>query len=159
MNSDYPFRDTSLPLCLTAEIERVAKAQQKSKAEIISDLAKAVKVDARQIYHFRQGKCEIPPEKIRAFCEVLNSAALCAAWVTTFKIEHPERGQFDLAKLVTTAVRENLSIGDAFMAAFEDMKITGFELSDLRMRRTIAVRNLDRLIEAAEDSYVRRCVA
>lgn len=155
--AEFPHRHSATALTFDTELKRIAAEREESLNETIEKLAGLVGVSTRQIYNYRSGKSEIPAEFIKIFSEQFGSQALGLAWISTFEItsETFEIDEFDLSRLANRVTRETLAVGDKFLAAFDDGKITGFELEELKRGKCAAVASFNRLEEVAEKSYLR----
>lgn len=155
MSDEYPFKHSPTTLCFEAEIKRLAEERGEPIAQLISNLAKLSGVGERQIYNYRSGKSEIPIIAIQGFCEQFNSIALGIAWLSTFAVESDEMELYDLSRLASRTVRDVLNSGDVFLDAFEDGKVTGFELNRIELAGAKIHRDTRRLTEIARDAHRR----
>lgn len=157
-NEEHPFRNSLLALTLEAEIKRCATEREEPVGAIINKLARFTGASERQIYNYRVGKTQIPENKILIFCKQFLSSALATAWLADdAAMEEPDG--FDLVKLANRSCRQVLDTHSAFLAAFDDGQIDGFELTDLKTRTAATFAEFSRLQAIAEADYQRRRAA
>ncbi len=159
VKDEYPFRNTAPALCLDAELKRLAKERSAPIGTIVSEIANSLNVSDRQINYYRQGKTEIPADKIKSLCKSFGSIALGNAWLSTFEAATGEMESFDLIRFTAQMVRNILQGGDKYMAAFDDGEIDGGELRELQEATAAIQRDANRLQEIAEAAYNRRRAA
>lgn len=152
---EYPFRNSLLALTLDAEIKRIALEREEAVGDTIKKLAKLSGVHERQIYNYRSGKSQIPDDKILIFCKQFRSVALSVAWLQV-EAAMDELEELDLVQLANRTCQQVLGAHSAFLEAFDDGKIDGFELTNLKTKRAAAFAGVNRLMEIAEADYQRR---
>lgn len=158
MREEYPFKDNPTALTLTNEIKRLAEIREVKMDAMMNELAGVLEVSDRQIYNYRMGKTQIPDDAVLIFCREFRSTAMVAAWLREQNLLD-ELENFDIVRLANQTARQTLQTHDRFLEAFEDGRIDGFELSDLRSETAKSVASFNRLEQVAEDAYNRRRAA
>lgn len=158
MREQFPFKNSLQSLTLENEIKRIAAEREESIEETINKLSHLSGITVRQIYNYRNGKTDIPSGLIPVFCRQFGSNALAMAILKQCE-PTPEIEDFDLVKLANKSARQTLKAHDRFLEAFEDGKIDGFEINELKKATAGAVANFHRLEGIAEDAYDRQCAA
>ena len=147
----------NLALTLDDEFKRVAKAEQISMDELVAECARLVDCSTRQLYNYRSGKWLLPGEMIPALCKRFKSLSLLHALAEGCQettVEIPE--QFELSRLVSQTVREDLKHYEQFLAAFEDGVIEKVELEELRVSGQRVVQNVRYFEAIAVGDFERR---
>ena len=142
---------------LDSEFKRVAKLESKPMEELVSEIAKLTKKSKRQIYNFRSGKWPIPDCLYPILCKRFGSRALATALLEECGetlVEIPEK--FDLTKLVSQTVREDLKYYEEFLDDFESDGIDPCELARLRELAERVIANAYRFVEIASTDCERR---
>lgn len=147
------------PVALTfdAEIKRMSIEKGLEIGKVMTKLAGFTGLDERQLYNYRSGKTDIPSLLIPIFCKQFESNALAMSVIGLCDdANFEEADAFDLVKLCSSTLRDILKGGEEFMAAFDDGKIDGRELTRLKSVRATIIRNTNRLFEVASNAYQRR---
>jgi hypothetical protein len=148
----------NLALTLDAEIKRVSNKEQISIEDLVKEVARITECSTRQVYNYRSGKWLLPGEHIPALCKRFGSRALLHALEDSCRetpIEIPE--DFDLTRLVSQTVREDLKYYEQFLDDFEsDGGIDPSELVELRELAERVIGNAYRFVEIASDNCERR---
>lgn len=158
MHEQYPFKNSPQSLTFETEIKRTAKERGETidqTVEILSDLSG---VSVRQIYNYRNGVTDIPSGLIPAFCKQFGSNALAMAILKQCG-ETDELENFDIVRLANQSARNTLQAHDRFLEAFDDGKIDGFEMNELKKVTASSVASFHRLEQVAENHYNRRRAA
>jgi hypothetical protein len=152
---EYPHRNSPLSLTLDGEIKRLANERGESIEQIQKGIAAFLSISTRQVYNYRMGKTLIPETQILKFCKQFNSLALATVWLC----EESEEGlpdDFDFVRFANESARTVLQTHDKYLEAFEDKKINGFELTELKKSTAKSKACLNRLEFIAEANYQRR---
>ena len=157
-HDEYPFKESLLALTLEAEIKRTSEEREESVGSLVKKLAKFAGLSERQIYNYRTGKTQIPENQITTLCKQFRSAALMIAWLQDdAAMDEPEG--FDLVQLANRSAQQVLNTHCKYLAAFDDGKIDGFELSELKLATATTVAHFHHLQSIAEADYQRRRAA
>lgn len=147
----------NLALTLDGEIKRVSKLEQISIEDLVKEVAQITECSARQVYNYRSGKWLLPGAYIPALCKRFGSRALLNALEDSCRetpVEVPEA--FDLTRLVSQTVREDLRYYEQFLTDFEtDGGIDPRELSELRELAERVIGNAYRFVEIAAENCER----
>jgi hypothetical protein len=146
-----------VPHALDSEFRRVAQAEGITMEELVAEIAKLTKRSNRHIYNFRCGKWPIPDKLFPIFCKRFGSLALANALLEECRetpVTLPEK--FDLTKLVSQTVRDDLKYYEAFLDDFESDGIDSNELSQLRILAERVISNAYRFVEIAARDCERR---
>jgi hypothetical protein len=142
---------------LDREIKRVAKAEGRSMEDLVSEVAGLVGKSERQIYNWRSGKWGFDYKLIPVLCKRFHSLALAHALVEECggtPIDVPDA--YDLTRLVSQTVREDLRYFEQFLDAFEDGVIEKQELDRLRESSEYLILDVKKFFAMAEADYSRR---
>lgn len=148
----------NLALTLDGEFKRVAKAEQVSMDDLVTECARLIECSTRQLYNYRSGKWLLPGEMIPRLCKRFGSLALLHALEDECRetsIEIPE--QFELSRLVSQTVRDDLRHYERFLDAFEDGVIERGEMEELRASGDRIVQNVRQFEAIAAADHARRC--
>lgn len=155
ITEDYPFKNSLLSLTLESEIKRIAESREESIANTIDNLAKLTGVTPRQIYNYRMGKTQIPDELLLLFCKQFASTAMVSAWLAENEICIVD-DLFDLIRLANHSARQVLKTHDQYLEAFDDKKIDGHELTELKKSTANSIACLTNLQTVAEINYQKK---
>jgi len=147
----------NLALTLDVEFKRVAKVEKISMEDLVDECARLVKCSSRQIYNYRSGKWLLPGEMIPALCKRFGSLSLLhvlADGCRETAVEIPE--QFELSRLVSQTVREDLKHYERFLGAFEDGVIEKGELEELLISGERVIQNVRQFEAIAVADFERR---
>lgn len=148
-----------VPHALDAEFKRVAKEEGVPMEALVNEVAGLTGKSARQIYNFRSGKWVIPHNLFPILCKRFRSMALVNALVeecsAETEIEVPEL--YELTRLVSNTVRDDLKHYETFLDAFEDGVIDKAELDKLTASGERVIRNIYQFQQIAVADYERRC--
>jgi hypothetical protein len=150
----------NLPHTIDREFKRVAKAEGISMEALVAEVALLTKKSERQIYNFRSGKWELPPSLFPVLCNRFRSRAILDALIDECEatpVDLPE--SFDLTKLISQTVREDLRHYEQFIDAYEDGAIDAQELAALKESGERVVLNVRRFEAIALDNYERHQAA
>jgi len=143
------------------EILRIAKLENKTEEAqikaLMEELAQLCGVSVRSLYHWRSGRHPLPGELVPILCQRFSSRALLDELnreAEQTPIEVPD--QYDLARLASQAVREDLAVYERFLSDFESDGIQPGELTDLRELGARIHRNVHQLLQIAEADCTRR---
>jgi len=142
---------------LNEEFRRVARREEVSMDELVSEVARLTGCSVRQVYNYRTGKWPFEPALIPIFCQRFRSRTLLEALIsecTEAKVEVPEL--FDLARMVSTTVRQDLEFYEKFLEVFESDGIQPHELPRLRELMERVVHNAYQFLEIAVTDCDRR---
>ncbi len=147
---------------LNAEVLRAAKAENKtdedSMTEFMDELAALCEVGTRQVYRWRSGSAPLPAEHVATLCTRFGSNALLDEMTrTATAIEVPD--EFDLARVATRSVREDMTFIEEILTDFESDGIQPGERDRLRQLAARAHANIHHLMEIAEADCARRQTA
>lgn len=148
----------NLALALDDEFKRVAKVENLSMEDLVAEVARLVECSTRQIYNYRSGKWLLPGEMIPRLCKRFGSLVLLHALEDGCRetcVEIPE--QFELSRLVSQTVRDDLKHYEHFLDAFEDGVIESGELAQLRASGDRIVQNVRQFEAIAAADHERRC--
>ena len=112
---------------------------------------------ARQLYNFRSGKWPLPAAIIPILCQRFGSRRLMhalAAQCDQTPINVPD--QYDLARIITQAIRDDMKHHQLILDAFEDGRIDRDELAQLRASTERISERLYMFVEIAAADYDRR---
>jgi len=158
MHKTYPFKNSPQSLTFESEIKRVAKEREDSIEKTIENLSEMSGVTVRQIYNYRNGVTDIPSGLIPIFCKQFGSNALAMSILNqcgeTEKID-----DYDIVRLANQSAQKTLKVHQDFLVAFEDGKVDGFELMDLKKSTATSVACFHLLEQIAEDNYNRKRAA
>lgn len=147
----------NLPDALDREFKRVAKAEQISMEELVNELATLTNCSTRQLYNYRSGKWSLPGEMIPTLCKRFRSRALLDELIAGCEetpVDVPEA--FDLTRLVTQTVRDDMHHYEKFLNAFEDGVIEGRELEELRESGARVIDNVRKFEAIAVADFSKR---
>lgn len=147
----------NLARALDGEFKRVAKDEQISMEELVNEVAALTDCSTRQLYNYRSGKWSLPGELIPTLCKRFRSRALLdelIAGCAETPVEVPET--FDLTRLVTQTVRDDMHHYEKFLKAFEDGIVEGRELDELRESGARVVENVRKFEAIAVADFRRR---
>jgi hypothetical protein len=150
----------SLHKILDDEFKRVAKLEDISMEQLVSDVAATTSYTPRQIYNFRSGKWPLPSELIPYFCMRFKSRALLYGLIGLCErtpVEIPD--SYDLAVLSTRIVREDLRHYENLLLAYEDKKITSAELGQLEESGQRVISNICMTLSMARAEHERQTQA
>lgn len=146
---------------LNLEILRIAKSENKTEEAqikaLMEELAQLCGVSVRTLYHWRSGRHPLPGQQLPTLCRRFGSRALLeelSRGIEQPSIDIPD--EYDLARLASQAVREDLAVYEQFLAAFESNGIQPGELTDLRDLGARIHRNVHQLLQIAEADCTRR---
>lgn len=142
---------------LDDEFKRIAKEEGLTLEDLVTEVASLTKKKARQIYNFRSGKSSLPSDLLPILCKRFGSLALIRTLeecCEETKVEIPDG--FELGKLVSQTVRDDLRHYERFMDAFEDGVIERTELDELNRSGERVVQNVRMFLEIATADYQRR---
>jgi len=128
--------------------------------ELVAQVSRLIQRSVRHIYNYRTGKWAYEPAFIPLLCARFKSRALLDALVgecSEVRIEIPEK--FDLTRLVSATVRQDLEFYESFLEAFESDGIQQTELPRLRELMERVVYNAHRFLEIAAADCDRRQVS
>ncbi|OLE52650.1 MAG: hypothetical protein AUG51_16905 [Acidobacteria bacterium 13_1_20CM_3_53_8] len=146
-----------VPHALDEEFKRVTKVEGVTMEALVNEIAGLTGYTARHIYNFRSGKWKLDPDLIPLLCKRFRSRTLLNVLIVEcqdVRIEVPDG--FDLTRLVSQTVREDLEYYQQFLADFESNGIDETELAHLRELVERVVCNAYRFVEIAAQDYERR---
>lgn len=146
----------NFPQTLEAEFKRLAKKEQKPMEELVEEIARLVRKSVRQVYNWRSGKWDVPSQLLPVLCRRFGSLALIHALedeCRDVEVELPET--FDLARMTSQTIREDLLHYERVMDAFEDRAITEGEFGELVASGARVISNV-RLFEAIAQGALER---
>lgn len=148
----------NLALTLDAEFRRVAKQEQIPMEELVSEVSRLTDCSTRQLYNYRSSKWDLPARLIPILCKRFQSQALLYALIQECDEQPVEElpEQFDLVRMVTQAVRADMSHYEHFLNAFDSNGIDANELTALRESGERIIVNLRHLEAIATADYERR---
>lgn len=147
----------SLPRVLDEEFKRVAREEEKTMEELVSEVAALTNYTPRQLYNFRSGKWPLPAELIPFFCMRFKSRAVLNALIAICEkipVKVPE--SLDIARLSSQVVREDLRHYETLLDAFEDGVITRAELDALEESGDKVIQNICITREIVRTNYERK---
>jgi hypothetical protein len=146
-----------LARALNEEFKRVSRREEISMEELVDQVARLLNRSVRHVYNYRTGKWAFEPAFIPIFCNRFGSRTLLDVLVAEcggVEVEVPDH--FDLARLVSTTVREDLEFYGHFLEAFEGDGIQPHELPRLRELMERVVHNAFQFLEIAVTDCERR---
>jgi hypothetical protein len=147
----------NFPQTLEAEFKRLAKKEQKPMEELVEEIARLVKKSVRQVYNWRSGKWDVPSQLVPVLCRRFGSLALIHALedeCRDIEAEMPEA--FDLARLTSQTIREDLLHYERVMVAFEDRTITEGEFGEKVASGARVISNVRQFEAIAQGALERR---
>jgi hypothetical protein len=147
----------NLALMLDDEFKRVAKAEQISMEDLVTDVARLVGCSTRQIYNYRSGKWELPGSMIPTLCKRFASLSLLhelAGECASTEIEVPE--SYELTRMISGSVQTDMIHYGRLLDAFDSDGIDRRELDELEASGARVVENIRMLEEIARQDYERR---
>jgi hypothetical protein len=144
---------------LNEEFKRVAQRDEISMEDLVQEVAYLIQRSGRHVYNYRTGKWPFEPALIPLFCRRFGSRALLDAIVSECSevtVRIPDR--FDLTRLVSTTVRQDLQFYEEFLSAFESDGIQPEQLRRLRELMERVVHNAYQFLEIAVTNCERRQV-
>lgn len=150
----------NLPHALDDEFRRVAKAEEMSMEDLMSELSGLTGYSARQLYNFRSGKWKVPADVLPVLCRRLGSRALLDALIdecSETRVDVPDG--YDLTRLISRTVREDLKHYEHVFDAFESSGIDQRELDELRRSGERVIQNVRQIEAIAEADFQRRQAA
>lgn len=144
-------------LALDDELKRVAGEENLTMDEIVKQVAGLIKCSTRQIHNFRTGKWALSTAAIPVLCQRFKSQMLLSALkedCSSTPVEVPDA--YDLARLVTQTVREDMEHYSGFLAAFESDGIDSGELKQLIASGARVVQNVRQFEAIAMADHARR---
>lgn len=143
------------------EILRVAKQRHKATEdgikELLLEIASDCGVGLRAVYHWRSGRHPIPSDFLPMICKCLGSNALqdeMNRLRAQIEVEVPE--QFDLVRLITESLQEDMTFMQQIISDFESDGIQPTELDRLDQLGARVHGNTHRLLEIARADCHRR---
>ncbi|HQU82970.1 MAG TPA: hypothetical protein PKY59_07600 [Pyrinomonadaceae bacterium] len=150
-------KNSPVALTFDAEIKRMAVEKGLETGKVIEILSEKAGIVERHIYHYREGKTDIPAMLIPVFCREFGSNALAMSIVALCKTDEFEDADlFDLGRFASGTVRNCLRYGDEFLETFDDGVIDGFEIAKLSRSSAKIIRDAHRLLEIAQRHYDNR---
>jgi len=147
----------NLALTFDEEFKRVAKAEDISMEELVTEVSRLVGCSARQVYNYRSGKWLLPGQFIPALCKRFGSLALLHALAEGCcmkPVEVPE--SYDLTKMVTQTVRDDMGFYSRYLDAFESDGFDRNELESLLAAGERVIQNVRQFEEIATVDCERR---
>jgi len=139
------------------ELRRVAGEESKSMEELVVEIAALLGCSTRQIYNYRSGKWAPKVTKLPVLCKRFGSVVLARAIIDECQdipMHVPE--EYELARLITRTVREDMEHYGGLLAAFESEGIDKTELDELKVSGERVKRNVNQLEAIAMADYERR---
>ncbi len=141
---------------LDDEFIRVAKLENISLEELVTDVSICTRTSARQLYNYRCGKCDIPASLIPVLSRRFKSQAFIHALIddcADVAVEVPE--DFDLIRMLSQSARQHLTHHERYMSAFED-GVDPCELSELKKTGERVIQSIREFEAIAEADCERR---
>ncbi len=157
MQSTSSETSKKLARVLDAEFERIARHEELPMEELVLEVARLVNRSVRQVYNYRSGRWSFEPALIPIFCRRFRSQSLLHALVAEcndVRVEVPET--FDLTRMVSMTVRQDLEFYEQFLSAFESDGVQQDELPRLRELMERVVHNAHQFLEIAATDCERR---
>lgn len=142
---------------LDDEFKRVAKQEGLMMEELVEQVAEMTGYTQRQLYNFRSGKWPLPAVIIPLLCQRFGSRVLMQALAAECErtpINVPDT--YELARITTQAVRDDMRHFQFILDAFEDGRIDQEELSQLRASSERVCERIWMFYEIAAADYDRR---
>lgn len=146
-----------LALTLDAEFKRVAREEQKSMDDLVTEVAALTGKCARQLYNFRSGKWDLPSSLIPLLCRRFRSRALLDALIDECRgteVEVPDL--FDLTRLISRTVGDDMRHFESYIRAFEDGIVSEQELRELRESGERLISDVRKFEAIAVEDFERR---
>jgi hypothetical protein len=155
---EYPYKHCLTTLTFDSELKRVAEERSEQIGITISKLSTLSGVGGKQIYNYRMGKTPIPEASLLAFCKHFASTAIISAWLAENEVCEVPDG-FDLVRVTNKSAQQFLKTHEAFMTAFDDGKIDGFEMIELEKSTATSIASVNNLRHIARMSFQKKKVA
>jgi hypothetical protein len=135
-----------LARALDSEIKRVAKDEDKTMEEIVSEVAELIGKHPRHVYNYRSGKWPLPSDKIAILCKRFGSYSLANAIKEEASNEEiPIPDQYDIGELAVEGLRRVCDYHSQLMDAFKQpggidkatLNILDQQLSDIVQRERL----------------------
>jgi hypothetical protein len=142
---------------LDREFARVAKSEGISMDELVKEVALLTECSTRQLYNYRSGKWGLPSDFIPVLCKRFRSLTLLHALEDECgqtPVDVPEA--FDLTRLVSQTVRDDMRHYEGFLAAFEDGVIDEREMKRLCESSERVIQNVRQFLAIARTDFERR---
>ena len=147
----------NLHLTLDNEFKRVAKQENLSMEDLMTESTQLTGRSAREIYNYRSGKWPIPANLLPVFCKRFSSFLLLDALRDECRETRRQvPDTFDLTRLVSQTVREDLHHYEFLIEAFETNGVDAQELARLRQSANKIIENAYQLLAVAEEDCARR---
>lgn len=149
--------ENTLAQILNFEFRRVASAEDIAMETLVDEVASLAGCKPRQIYKFRSGKQAIPHTLFPILCRRFKSTIILDTLrdaCSDTKVEIPDT--FELTRLVTTTVRDDLRHYERFIDAFDSDGIDGNELAELETSGARIVQNTHMFLEIARRDHQQR---
>lgn len=148
---------TNFARTLDSEFRRIAEQEEKTMEEMVTEVSRLLNRSIRQIYNYRSGKWSLEARHVPTLCRRFNSLALVNALVAEcndVKVVIPDG--FDLTRMTSRTVRQNLEYYERFLDAFESDGIQPHELAGLRELMERVVYDAYQFLEIAAADCDRR---
>jgi hypothetical protein len=152
---EYPYKTCLTTLTFDSELKRVSDERGEQIGETISKLSTLSGVGCKQIYNYRMGKTPVPEASLLLFCKHFASTAIISAWLAENDVCEVPDG-FDLVRVTNKSAQQFLKTHEAFMTAFDDGKIDGFEMVELEKSTATSIASVNNLRHIARMSFQRR---
>jgi hypothetical protein len=144
---------SSIGRAFTAELKRIAELEDKTMEQLCTEIATLVGLkgkEHRQLYNWRAGKWPLPSNLIPTLCRRFKSRALLYALeaeCTEVVVDVPTPA--DITRLVSHSMRQDLTLCEQFLNAYESNGIQPRELRSLRETAERTVASIHLLVEVA----------
>jgi hypothetical protein len=155
---EYPHKKCLTTLTFDSELKRISAERGEQVGETINILAVLADTSGKQIYNYRSGKTPVPESLLLVFCKHFASAAIISAWLAENEVCEVPDG-FDLVRVTNKSAQQFLKTHEAFMTAFDDGKIDGFEMIELEKSTANSIASVNNLRHIARISYQKRKAA
>lgn len=148
-----------LPPTINSEFRRVQQDEGVSMEDLVADVARLTGKKERQIYNYRSGKWSLPADLLPVLCRRFGSLALIDALRDECRdTQVAVPAGFELTRLVSGTLRQDLSLYEKFISAFESDGIQPRELRELRELAERLIAGIYRLVEVAGADCESRAV-
>lgn len=157
MQQQTPTTRDQLARILNEEFKRIVRCDEISMEDLVLETASLIQRSARHVYNYRTGKWPFEPAFIPIFCRRFGSRALLDALAnecSEVQVEIPDK--FDLTRMVSVTVRQDLEFYQEYLQAFESEGIQPHELQRLRELMERVIHNAYRFLEIAVADCERR---